>query len=367
MQCELDCGNKDFEGCEGTIEFTSRLNNIFDILNSRTDTEGEFKQPLCASNKENIFGFLKDSIEFLKKLTISSGLLIESSKKTGVKGLIIDMVTLMMFYEEYVGNGELSRIPVYMLNQDPLESFFGRLRSFPGLGCNDNPTTIQFCSAYRKNLLKNEISSSALANCKDKLNILYTSSSSSKLVHSQDNEQPINLNISQNESSFLDEIVRSDDFDIVDQVAESCDLNLAVAHVAGCVEQKLKAVQGNRAAFDENEKVVLASIPSCNYRIPCKSTFYLCEIVFRLLETHSKKIDFSYSELIDAINAEVVSGITYPNTEFTDAPSKIALTNAIITNCIRIRATYIAKTITLNQKIDSLKSKIRKQKHFTGT
>lgn len=34
------------------------------------------------------------------------------------------------------------------------KSFPGRIRTFPGLGCNDNPTMVQFNAAYRFFLFK---------------------------------------------------------------------------------------------------------------------------------------------------------------------------------------------------------------------
>lgn len=169
-----DSNRPDFQNSEGTIEFTLRLNNLFDILNSRQDADGEFKQPLCPENKDKTFEYLTECKQYLATLKITSGLMINSNKKTGVKGLIIDITSLMMFYEEYVeSQALLSNVPVHLLNQDPLECFFGRLRAFPSLGCNDNPTVIQFNSAYRKNVVKTEISSSVFANCLDKLDIIY--------------------------------------------------------------------------------------------------------------------------------------------------------------------------------------------------
>lgn len=87
------------------------------------------------------------------------------------------MVSVKMLYEDLVETGKISHLPVYLLNQDPLESFFSRIRAFNCLGSNDNPTDPQFCSAYRKNLVKNEITASAFAKCKDELDILTVSSS----------------------------------------------------------------------------------------------------------------------------------------------------------------------------------------------
>lgn len=80
-----DSNPPEFQNSEGTIEFTLRLNNMFDILNSRHDAIGEFKQPLCPENKDKMFEYLTGCKEYLAKLKIVSGLMINSSKKTGVK------------------------------------------------------------------------------------------------------------------------------------------------------------------------------------------------------------------------------------------------------------------------------------------
>lgn len=366
MQYLLDCGHEDFQNCEGTIAFTSRLNDLFDILNSRNDSGGGYKQPLCAANKQKVFDFLKDSVEYLKSLRISKGLLIESNKKTGVKGLLIDISSLMMFYETYVETGILSCIPVYMLNQDPLESFFGRIRSFPALGFNDNPTVLQFCSAYRKNLVKNEICTSSFANCSDKLDILYTSSSSSTAKHSNEEKAKGVDGVQNNVETELEEFARETECNSIVQLNVSSDGNVPIAYIASSIEDIVAASRKTDSIFQENDKMELSSIPNCK-KIPCKSTFYLCQIAYRLLDIHSKRIDFDYFELFNSIIDEVKFETTYEQSIFSDQNYKREFIETIITNFIRIRATYIAKKLTLQQKRDMLKSKMRKQKHFAGT
>lgn len=64
MEHLMNCGHTDFRNSEGTIEFTRRMNNLFDILNSRNDADGEFKQSLCPANKYKIFAYLKECREY---------------------------------------------------------------------------------------------------------------------------------------------------------------------------------------------------------------------------------------------------------------------------------------------------------------
>lgn len=160
----MEKGYTEFEDSAGTIEFTRRMNNLFDILNSKENADNEFKIPLCNANKENTFEYLKECVEYLRKLKFSSEFVCESPKKVGAKGLIIDILNVIDIYKEYVETNLLTNLPVYLLNQDQLESWFARMRAFNCLGQNTNPTTVQYCAAHRKNSVKSEITSSAFAN-----------------------------------------------------------------------------------------------------------------------------------------------------------------------------------------------------------
>lgn len=363
MQYLLEKGYENFQNSEGTIEFTSRLNNLFDVLNSRNSADEGFKKPICPENKEMIFDFLKNCIEYLKNLKCSTGLLIESRKKTGVKGLIIDIVTVMMLYEEYVETNVLPEIPAYLLNQDPLESLFGRIRSFPLLGYNTNPTVIQFCSALRKIVVHNEITTSVFANCVDRLDILYNSSSFLRTSRSIDELAKLNepQNVHESETSNIDQLYVSN---IIDNLDGSVDHNVTIALIASIVEAKVAIAQGLKL-FEVNDKIVLSS-HLIKGKCPCKSTFYICEIAFRQLDAHCKRIEFDYSKLFDSIVDGIEFEHVYQQTEFNNSKQKRDIINDIITQFIRIRATYIAKKITLEQKSDRSGSRIRKLKHFAG-
>lgn len=364
MQYAMDSGHVHFENAAGTIEFTTRMNNLFDIFNSKNETDSGFKRPLCPANKDHIFAYLDECRDYLEKLEISSGLLIESKKKTGVKGFVIDIITLKMFYEDYIEKGILPSIPVYLFNQDPLESFFGRIRSFPGLGSNDNPTVMQFNSAYRKNVVKNEICASTFANCLDNLNILYIPSTKQNKNTAQSVEiAPVNETQGDDEDPEGDELP-----DILSECNnfEKCDENVTIAFIAVSIEDKITKILRAECLecatiFDENDKMNIIPMPNHN-KIPCKDTFQVCRAAYHQLEIESKKIAFDYPKLLHSIRRGIDFSIIFAGSTHEHRKEKIV--DLIIENFIRIRATYIAKKITIELQSNKLMAK--KHRHFAG-
>lgn len=366
MKYLKESGHTNFEDCEGTIEFTLRLNNIFDIFNSRNGVDSGFKRPLCPQNKDNTFKYLDECKEYLEKLEISSGLLIESSKKTGVKGLIINIESLKMFYEEYVENRILPDIAVYSFNQDPLESFFGRIRSFPSLGCNDNPTVTQYNSAYRKNVVKTEITASVFGNCLDKLDILHIPSTTQ-------NKNAVGIESrSSNDVELSDE--SGDYSELPDEsvseymLSSKFDENATIAYIAVSVEKKVSHILHGDCVecaniFEENDKIETSAIPN-QKNLPCVDTFNLCRTAYTKLEVECKKIDFNYPNLLKSIHRSITFSSIFCKSTHDHQRRKIV--DLILENFIRIRATYIAKNITLQQQNNTLMSRMRKINHFTG-
>lgn len=180
MEFLLEAGKPDFIDCMGTIIFARQFNDLFDILNTgsndnlKNNQNNRFKVPLSLETAQHILPFLNNSAEFIRSLKLKTVNVLKSTKKTGFLGFMIDIIALKSIYEEYVETGELEQLATYQMSQDPLESFFGRIRS--KCGNNDNPTAEQFKSAYRRILVNKEITASIKANCKDNLNIFFVSS-----------------------------------------------------------------------------------------------------------------------------------------------------------------------------------------------
>lgn len=166
-----------FENCEATIKFIRIFNSLFDIFNSTMkESSNIFKNVISPESAVPIFHFLGEAIEYLKSIKLGDRYIINTDKRTGFEGFIINIISLRSIYSTYIETGLIVSIPTYQLSQDSLESLFGRIRSL--CGSNDNPTSIQFTSGLRKILIKSEVTASAFANCTDNLQILTVSSKS---------------------------------------------------------------------------------------------------------------------------------------------------------------------------------------------
>lgn len=117
---------KDFQFCDGTIQFLRTFNDLFDILNSRTLKQNGFKQPLHEKNIELIRKKFEDIKLYILSLKTSNGeLLIKSRKKTGFLGFLICINSTIELYEElYKKHKVLKYIPLYKLSQDHVELLF---------------------------------------------------------------------------------------------------------------------------------------------------------------------------------------------------------------------------------------------------
>ncbi|KAL3188609.1 hypothetical protein MRX96_022611 [Rhipicephalus microplus] len=96
---------------------------------------------------------------------------LEGLKKTGFVGFLICMACTEKMFDELVGQGKLKYLLTHKLSQDHAENFFGSVRGRGGY--NNNPTAAQFMAAYKRLLVKTEVTSSSSGNCtKDMVSIL---------------------------------------------------------------------------------------------------------------------------------------------------------------------------------------------------
>lgn len=136
-------------------------------------------------------------------------LLIDSGRKTGFMGLVIGLQSTIAIFKEQVLKKYLMHIPVYNASQDHVEMFFHCVRS--RLGCNNNPTTVQFRAAYKRLIVQNEIKASSNGNCLplEEVEILKCSSANplAKLNSSvrEAGEEDLKIKFDANEVEYLDE------------------------------------------------------------------------------------------------------------------------------------------------------------------
>lgn len=133
----------------------------------------------------------------------------------------------------------MDNLPTFSFSQDHLESFFGRIRSRHGF--NDNPNVQQFCGAFRRIIVNQEIRSSQSSNCQDHLNILTVSSRRRGEESAESNQSSFSILTEPNADPKFDE-----DMENLEQTGlmlecefVSDDLEKTnVAYVAGLIEKK---------------------------------------------------------------------------------------------------------------------------------
>lgn len=377
-----------FENCEGTVRFSRICNNLFDIFNSKESSVNIFKSAMKSNTKDEIFQFLDQTTEYLKSLSLEHNgkSIIYSVRKAGFKGYIANIHSFKGMYTEYVETGKMDFIPMRKLNQDPVESFFGRIRTCC-LGNNDNPTVEQFSAAYRKILVASELSSSIFSNCKDHLKILHTPSTHKPKTNTVPIIVRVDPSIYENKTrkpktnaasiqEINDLLIPKHDTNNLDDDSFSFDgSEITIARLAGEIEDKILTVTRSKCEdcsnimstiFNANEASDIIHIPRKNERNPCADTINICQQTNELLRAHAYRIDFNYNSLLQCIDETLNYDNLFAEAEFHDDNHKVDLIKYIISEFIRIRATSIARNITLNEKKKLLRRKQLKLVHFAG-
>lgn len=166
-----DMNHPNFVGSKPTSDFLLNFNNLFDIFNSRGKwAKYIYKKRLSKENVGHIFAYFQEMKNYILGLKLQGRLITETRRKTGFVGFLVAIESLKSLYQETVEEASvLKYIATYRLSQDHLELFFGAIRSKGGF--NNNPTARQFQAAYKRLLVKLELSGSSSANISDLENI----------------------------------------------------------------------------------------------------------------------------------------------------------------------------------------------------
>lgn len=352
---------KGFKNCSGTIEYCRNISNLFAVFNSmHADTKGNtFKVPLSPDNATIILPFLNESADYIKSLRLKKTSVLTTKRKTGFLGFLINIHNLKEIYIEYVVTSALSNVPTYQLGQDPLESFFSRLRS--QRGADDNMTVEQFKSAYRKVIVNRGITSSSLANCRDKLNILSVSSTQKS------------RNISEASHDHHDHHDQFDPFTTNDYLMDACE-DATIANISAHIEQKIRERGQN---CDDAFTIRCLNILNENNRLstpipndqppPSISTTYVCKVAKKYFDIFAKKMEFDYGSLLDTILNKMDYDVVYPDSDFSEnLDLKEIFVQFIAEEFIRFQANHLAKTITLEMQSNAIRQKLTKTIHFYG-
>lgn len=348
MEFLMNAEKPQFQDCAGTIKYIRQINDLFDILNTgfkdKLEHNGNniFKIPLCPGTAEHIIPFLDQSINYIKSLKLNGTNILKSAIKTGFLGFIMDIVAVKSIYSEYVETGKLVELPTFHLSQDPLESFFGCVRS--KCGFNTSPTVEQFKAAYRKILINNEIEASVHANCIDNLNIYFVSSTQNAIsTHTHIEEQNGELQMN------MEEIIHFTPNDNLFDAYEEA----TICNIASNIEQIIR----NKANFqcdlclnvlNENNKVSIDIFEK--QEKPCLSTVHLCKVAKKYFNMFRVEIKFDYA---------------FEKSNFsTHEDHKQYFIDFIVQEFIRIQATYIAKHLTINERSKLKRESLMKRRNL---
>lgn len=377
MEFLMKNGYEEFADCSATIKFIRYFNNIFDILNSKkSDTGNEMKSPLSPSNSSLIFSFFKEAIIYIKALKKADGkLLISSKQRIAFKGFVLDMYCIESIYKEFVETNFVDQLYTFRFSQDPLESLFGRIRSLNGF--NDNPTVQQFCAAIRKVSVNIGLRCAQSSNCKDSLDILTVPSNSRNAFDKA--RRPIESHPDLDPESHTDDDDCSDSNEEIPtkkQIEDceyllDCPEDINVAYVAGLIETNIEVVgrfecEDCLCVFSDNDKIPM-TLNFKKKKTPCKSTYHVCKIANRHLKYSANNLNFKYNKLLNHILRDVNEIDLFPKTNFESHPDhKYFFIKYITEEFLRIQATYMARTATLEQQKGLLRNKLKKAVTFAG-
>jgi hypothetical protein len=155
-----------FKDGNETAEFISKINNMFDILNSKSKFGKSYKAPITLQNLDELRHNLLDTISYLTELKDSNGVkLIDGPRKTFILGFAVSSKSIMALAKELLTrtHNKFDYVLTYRFSQDQLEMFFSKIRS--RLGWNTNPNALQFKWALRALLQKNQVMAAETGNC----------------------------------------------------------------------------------------------------------------------------------------------------------------------------------------------------------
>lgn len=114
----------DFKDCTATAKFVNIINDIFDILNSRSTLAPGYKKALCAANIHKVLEMFEISKDYIMNLKLSNGNFVVLYRKTDFIGFIIGLQRALNMFEDLSGKEKFRFMCLYKINQDFLETFF---------------------------------------------------------------------------------------------------------------------------------------------------------------------------------------------------------------------------------------------------
>ena len=121
-------GNEDFKNSEPSERFLRILNDLLDILNSRSTRALGFKSPLQRKNYLSSFKRLDECFAYIGNIRLPSKLRVcDTPLKTGIIGLQLCIKSVKSLFADHL-IGRVSFFCTYRLCQDHIELLFNSIR-----------------------------------------------------------------------------------------------------------------------------------------------------------------------------------------------------------------------------------------------
>ena len=123
---------KQFEKCEQTAEFIQNINDIFDILNTKSKFGKKFKSPLTLKNFMELQSYLQRITSYLKELKDVDGTkLVNGPRKTFILGFAVSSNSILAIAKKLLNKeyNKFEYVLTYRFSQDQIEMLFSKIRS----------------------------------------------------------------------------------------------------------------------------------------------------------------------------------------------------------------------------------------------
>lgn len=295
-----------FSSANDTAIFCKTINNCFDILNTRNIfSNSSFGQKISMANIDAVTEHVNEFVTYIQGLTLDNGRkVLHSERKTGFLGFIICLQNAIELFKLLFKkcNGKFKYLLTYKLSQDHLEVFFSALRSRGGF--NNNPSAYQFCNAYRRLIVRHEISGSEAGNCMnfEGIEILHVGSCNKKsfpdsIVESGDGDPPLDhdyLTTVWRLSPFVEDTCKYISGFVSKSVTQLIKCYFCKSFLSGSEDSSLLSIIKNRG------KLTIASRD-------VQSICHTCELHYRTIENKLQSINMTqfHNKIFTLVNTSV--------------------------------------------------------------
>lgn len=268
--------------------------------------------------------------------------------KRGFTGLLAGMQSIKTIYNTHVSSGLLTYLLGYKFSQDHLETMFGVIRSKGGF--NNNPNCAQFKAAFKRLLMRNQLTSSLNANCLNSHeSFLHFSSLTKSIAANSLDKRSFSNNL-----QFYDDVmdVWEDAFDEVNTFQLSEYAADVVSYIAGFVERtvkrKIKCEHCLKALSKTVDHSKLIRIKNRGgLIIPQVDVVMVCKTAEKILWSSDILQPNFYNRLFSRVMRQFVDVTIFHDMGHTshivECEHSMSLTKAILNIYLKVRLHHIAK------------------------